>query len=128
MTLQKNKLLFNFSSLGIVQVSNNLLSILVIPLVWKKIGAGNFGVVAVAQVVMIYLAVLTEYGFDQTATRDIAINKNGDDPLKISRIFSSVLISKLIICLFCFVLLMFLLLVVPIFHEHFFLYIIAFAF
>jgi len=123
---QRNNLIYNFSSLSFIQIVNFLLSLIVIPHVIRNVGADGFGVIAVAQVVMFYLAAFTDYGFNQTATRDIAVNKS--DNQKVSRIFFTVLASKIIVCLLSFVLLMILVLVVPFFNNHFKLYLLAFAF
>jgi PST family polysaccharide transporter len=123
---QRHSLFYNFSSLGIIQVSNFLLSLIVIPYVIRIVGAEGFGVIAVAQVLMFYLAVATDYGFNRTAIRDVALYK--DDRARISRIFFTVLGAKFLICLVLFVVLLILLLVVPIFAAHFFLYLLAFSF
>lgn len=123
---QRNRLILNFSSLSLIQVISFLLSLIVIPHVLRKVGADGFGVIAVAQVVIFYLTALTEYGFNRTATRDIALNKN--DTEKISKIFYTVLASKLIFSLFAFFLLVVLLLVVPLFRQHYVLYLLAFLF
>lgn len=123
---QRNRLIYNFSSLSFIQAAHFLLSVIVIPYVIRRVGADGFGVVAVAQVVMYYLAVLTEYGFNQSATRDIALYKT--DTLKISKIFFTVLAAKAIICLICFVLLVILAGTIPLFNTHFSLYLLAFAF
>lgn len=120
------KIISNYFSLGVIQVINFLLSLMVVPYVIRKIGANGFGVIAVAQVVMYYLSVFSDYGFNQTATRDIAIYKN--DNQKISKIFFTVLASKLLICLITFCLLLILIFAVPLFYEHFYLYLLAFAF
>src|ERR1043166_5789302 len=123
---QRNNLIYNFSSLSFIQIANFLLSLIVIPHVIRNVGADGFGVIAVAQVVMFYLAAFTDYGFNQTATKDIAVNKS--DNQKVSRIFFTVLASKIIVCLLAFVLLMILVLIVPFFSNHFKLYLLAFAF
>lgn len=128
MTIQRKRLFLNFSSLSIVQLSNVLLSIFIVPYVVRKIGPGEFGVIAVAQVVVIYLAVLTDYASDQTATREIAVFRNDNDPLPLSKIFFSVLFSKLIVCLVCFGLFITLVILVPLFYAHMNLYMLAFVF
>ena len=123
---QSKKLIYNFSSLGFIQIISFLLSLVVIPHVIRRVGTEGFGVITVAQVVIFYLAVLTDYGFNQTATREIALVKT--DAQKVSKIFSTVLVSKILLCLFALGLLIILLLIVPIFHEHFTLYLLAFSF
>ncbi|MCW3117144.1 MAG: flippase, partial [Chitinophagaceae bacterium] len=123
---EKNKLLYNFFSLGIVQAVTSLLQLIVIPYVISKIGVEGFGVVAVAQVVMFYLSAFTEYGFSQTATRDISIHR--DDPMMISGIFFRVILSKLILCIFSFIILIVLTGLVPVFRLHLLLYLVGFVF
>jgi PST family polysaccharide transporter len=123
---KKNKLIYNFFSLGIVQAITSLLQLIIIPYVISKIGVDGFGVVAVAQVVMFYLSAFTEYGFSQTATRDISIHR--DNQLMISQIFFRIIFSKLILCFLSFLILLLLILVVPVFHAHWMLYLAGFAF
>lgn len=123
---KKNKLVYNFFSLGIVQAATSVSQLIVIPYVIARIGVGGFGVIAVAQVVMFYLSAFTEYGFNQTATRDISIHRH--NRLKISAIFFRVIFSKLILCVLSFLILLLLLAIVPVFQAHRFLYIAGFVF
>ena len=85
MGTNNNKLFSNFIALSVVQGTNFLLPLVVMPYVIKKIGADGFGVVAVAQVCMLYLSTIADYGFNLSATRDIALYK--DEDAKISKIF-----------------------------------------
>lgn len=126
LSAKKNKLIYNFFSLGAVQAVSSLIQLIVIPHVIRKIGVDGFGVVAVAQVVMFYLAVFTDYGFNQTATRDIALCK--DDQKKVSEIFFRVYFSRLFLCSVAFIVLLALVLFIPFFRDHLFLYVMAFAF
>jgi PST family polysaccharide transporter len=96
------------------------------PVVIRRIGADHFGVVSVAQVVMIFLATLSDYGFNLTATRDIALHRA--DKEKVSRLFSSVLVSKLMLCAVTYAILWILLLSVPLFRQHLILYHLGFAY
>ena len=94
---KKNKLLYNFFSLGFVQATTSLLQLIVIPFVIAKIGVDGFGVVAVAQVVMFYLSSITEYGFSQTATREVSIHH--DDVPVISKIFFQIFLFYILLYL-----------------------------
>ena len=123
---QNNKLVQNFFSLGAVQAISSLIQLLVIPYTISKIGVDGYGVIAVAQVVMFYLAVFTDYSFNQTATRDITLYKS--DHIKMSQIFSRIVFSKMFLCIVAFIVLLLLLLLVPVFRAHFFLYCMAFTF
>jgi PST family polysaccharide transporter len=123
---KKNNLIYNSFSLGIVQGVTSVLQLIVIPYVISRIGVDGFGVVAVAQVVMFYLSAFTEYGFNQTATRDISIFR--EDRQMISGIFFRVIFSKLILCFLSFLLLLALVVAVPVFRAHTVLYLAGFAF
>ncbi len=122
----RKKLLSNFIALGIIQGANFVLPILVMPFVIPKIGPDLFGVVSVAQVVMIFLSTISDYGFNLTATRDIAFYK--DDKEKISRIFSNVLSSKFMICGLTLILLLILTSVIPALKNHYVLYLLGFVY
>ncbi|MGC4036811.1 MAG: oligosaccharide flippase family protein [Chitinophagaceae bacterium] len=124
--LAKNKLLFNFFSLGAVQAITALLQLFVIPYVVRHVGVEGFGIIAVAQVVMFYFSAITEYGFNQTATREISIERNNNH--LVSVIFARVLFSRLALCVISFILLLILIAFVPLFHEHKFLYLTGFVF
>jgi polysaccharide transporter, PST family len=126
MTPKKSRLATNFFSLGIVQAVTSLLQLVVVPYVIARVGVDRFGVIAVAQVVMFYLSTFTEYGFNQTATRDIVLYKT--DRRRVSAIFFRVFFSRLILCIIAFVFLVILVVVVPVFRVHALLYVMAFVF
>lgn len=123
---KKNKVFYNFFSLGIVQVVTSLLQLVIIPYVITKIGIDGFGIISVAQVVMFYLSAFTEYGFAQTATREISIYRN--DRLLISKIFFRVIFSKVFLCSLSFLVLLVLISVIPLFRHQRLLYLGGFVF
>jgi polysaccharide transporter, PST family len=125
-TNQRGKLFSSFISLGIVQGTNFILPLLVMPYVIRKIGVGSFGSVSLAQVLMIYLSTIADYGFNLTATRDIVLNR--DDRLKISKIFCTVLMARVVLVLTLLVLVTVLVLCVPFFRLHFLLYSLGFIY
>jgi PST family polysaccharide transporter len=122
----QSKLFSNFFFLGLVQAINSLLQLLVIPYLISIIGTDGLGVVSVAQVVMFYLSVFTDYGFNQTATRDVAVSRS--DQAAISGIFFRVFFSRVILCGIAFLVLLLLVLTVPVFREHMWVYFGGFAF
>ncbi|MEO6490732.1 MAG: oligosaccharide flippase family protein [Ferruginibacter sp.] len=127
MATNNNKKLFtNFIALSIVQGTNFLLPLLVMPFVIKRIGADGFGVVAVAQVVMIYISTLSDYGFNLTATRDVALFNQ--DHQKTSQIFFTVLSSKLMITIVSFLVLLVAAVFIPFLKQHFILYLLGFTY
>jgi PST family polysaccharide transporter len=124
--VKRHSLVYNFSWLGIIQVCNFLLSLVVIPYTIRIVAPEGFGVIAVAQVVVFYLSVTTDYGFNRTAIRDVALYKN--DRQRISKVFSTVIVSKLLISIIAFIVLLALVAIVPLFRTHYKLYLLAFSF
>lgn len=88
-------ILSNFFSLGLIQGSNFLLAIVTFPYLVRTIGIENFGIITFVQSIMIYFTVFTDYGFNLSATKDISINRKNNGQL--SKIFSEVISTKLIL-------------------------------
>ena len=63
-------LLKNGTSLGIVQLSNYILPLITLPYLARVLGPDYFGLVMMAQATMIYLTLLTDYGFNLSATQN----------------------------------------------------------
>ncbi len=120
------RLVSNFVALTIIQGTNFLLPILVMPHVIEKIGAEGFGMVSIAHAVMIYLSTVSDYGFNLTATRDVALHKSDSD--RMSSLFYLVLTSKMLITIMAFVALILLSLFVPFLQQHFLLYLFGFVY
>lgn len=119
------RILGNFTALGIVQGTNYLIPLLVMPYVIGKIGPEGFGEVAVAQVVMMFFTNIADYGFNLTATRDVTHNRGNRD--LVSKIFFNVLITRLLICLVLFILLLAGISLIPFMKASALLYILAFT-
>lgn len=107
----------NFFALSIIQGINFIIPLIVMPFVISRIGVENFGVIAIAQVVMVYLTTLADYGFNLTATKDISVNKYNENSKYISQIFITVLVTKILISFFAFVLLLLLIEIIPFLHS-----------
>lgn len=93
----QSNFLKNFFSLSLLQVANNVLPILSIPVIVRIIGPDKFGAINFATVVVSYFILLTNYGFDLTATRAIALNR--EDKTVRSQVFNEVLFSKILLLL-----------------------------
>lgn len=134
------RLTLNFFSLSFVQAISSLLQLLVIPYLIIIIGAEGFGVIAVAQVLMFYLSTLTEFGFNQTATRAIALNReegmgtvdrSPGRPVRqegLSAVFSRVYATRWVLGFFALIILVLLVAILPLFREHALIYLTGFAF
>lgn len=83
----------NFCLTGFFQLVNLLVPVVVTPYLIKTVGLRNFGEIAYVFGFMSVFTVLTEYGFNLTATRQISIHRN--DPKKMSAIYTNTLLAKL---------------------------------
>jgi len=124
-TREKRVLLENFFSLSFLQIANYLFPLFSFPYLVRVLGPEKFGLIAFATALMGYFNILVDYGFNLSATKDIAINKA--DKRKISIIFNSVMIIKLSLVVLSFIILSGLVIFVQIFRSERLLYIYSFV-
>ena len=96
----KKKIIENIFSLSVLQTANYILPLVTLPYLVRVLGPEKFGLVAFSQAFTQYFLMLTDFGFNLSATREISINRN--DKKKVATIFYSVFIVKIILLLFCF--------------------------
>lgn len=90
-----------------VQVSNLVIPLITLPWLALSLGSEKFGLYNFVFAATSYLTVLVDYGFNLTATRDVAMCS--DDMRRRSEIFWTTLIAKGILGLICAVVLIFVL-------------------
>ncbi len=94
---EKKRLLSNFFSLSILQMVNYILPLIIVPYLFITLGTEKFGLIAFAQSIVIYFGLFVNYGFNLSATKEIAVHRSNQE--KISEIYSSVTIIKfLLLC------------------------------
>lgn len=86
------KLASNFFSLTVLQLFSYIFPLLTIPYLVRVIGIEYFGLIAFAAAIAAYLVIITQYGFELTAVREVSIHK--DNKEKVNEIFSSVMTIK----------------------------------
>ncbi len=97
-------LMVNVASLGILQLANYIIPIIIIPFVVRALGVEIFGKVSYAQNIITYLTIVVNYGFEYSATQDVAINR--DDRNKLSTVFWTTIRFKFCLLLSTFLLLL----------------------
>lgn len=88
MSSGKQALTKNILSLSVVQIANNVLPLLSVPVISRIIGPDKFGAINFAASFVGYFVLLIGYGFDLSATRRIAADPNNQE-LR-NRVFSEV--------------------------------------
>jgi len=111
----RRRLLGNISSLYFLQGLNYLIPMAVLPYLVRVLGMEIYGLMAFAQSFAQYFNILTDYGFNYSATRFIA--KNHDDSVATSRMFCCVFLIKFVLTALGAVVLAAVLLLVPRFRQ-----------
>ncbi|MFC7394684.1 flippase [Scopulibacillus cellulosilyticus] len=113
---QNNKVMLgNFIALMILQGANYLLPLLTLPYILRVLGTEHYGLITFAQAFTMYFTILTDYGFNLSATKEISVHRNDIDEM--SKIFTSVLSIKLVILLISFFILIGAVSMVEKFHQ-----------
>ncbi|BAM69542.1 polysaccharide biosynthesis protein [Methanothermobacter sp. CaT2] len=119
------RVLDNIVSLTGIQMVQYLLPLVTFPYLTRVLGPANFGKVAFAVAFITYFQLLTDYGFNLSATREISINR--EDPRKVSCIYSSVMVTKTILMCITFILMLIVVLSIGRFRSDLLLYLFTYG-
>lgn len=92
------------------------LTIWLIPYLIVKVGFNNYGVYAFAMALMLFFVNVLNYGFNLSAVRELAKNRN--NVLKVNQIFNEVFSVKLLLFGFLYLIILFLIFLIPEFWMH----------
>lgn len=120
----KNRLIENITSLFALQGLIYLFPLITYPYLIRILGAEKFGLLAFAQALIQYFVILTDYGFNMSAPREIAIHRENSD--KLSSIFSETMLVKLALLLVSAIVYTTLVSTIPYFRDEWTVYLIYF--
>lgn len=113
-------LLENFISLSALQLAGILLPLITLPYVLRTIGFDKYGLIVFSASLVTYFTSLTDFSFQVTATRDVAVFRNS--PKKLDIIYSKVLIIKVFFLLISWGIIGTIVCLVPSFYEYWYIY------
>ncbi|MGG1655944.1 hypothetical protein ETC05_08295 [Geobacillus sp. BMUD] len=118
------QVLKNIIFLSILQGSNYILPLITFPYLVRVLGSEKYGTIAIATAVAQYLSVFVDFGFNYTATRDVALHRNNFE--RLNKIISNVYSAKLIFLCIALVFLTFIVILIPNFSRYYQIYFIFF--
>jgi len=122
---ERKVVLHNFASLSVLQAITYILPIIIIPYLFRAIGPEKFGLICFAQAFVQYFMILTDYGFSVSATKEISLCR--DQHHKVSAVFSSVMIIKMLLALLSLIILSIIVYFVPKFRNDWLVYVFSFG-
>lgn len=106
----------NFGYLSLLQVAGYVFPLISMPYLACVIGADGFGKIAFASAIVVWIQTISDWGFNLTATRDVAQNR--DNKELVSRIISNVLWARSVLTLLSGIILLLVVLLVPYLREN----------
>lgn len=117
-------LLENFFSLTVFRVLTMFLPLITLPYLMKVIGIEKYGIIVLANSLILYFMTFTEFSFGISATRDIAIHRKNMKAVNL--VYSKVFITQCYILFTAFLMYLAIIFFVPKFRGEFLVYIFAF--
>jgi PST family polysaccharide transporter len=104
MNNEKKIIAKNYVALLFIQGTNFILPLIIFPYLVRTLGSEKYGLVMVAQYVALFLTIIVDFGFNISATREVANLKN--DKEKLSQFYWNVFSIKLVLIIITFLLLL----------------------
>src|SRR5512135_974749 len=114
----------NVASLSALQATTYLLPVIILPYLFRVLGPEKFGLIAFAQAFVQYFMILTDYGFNISATKEISICR--DEHAQVCRVFSSVMTVKLVLSFLSLIILCLIVYFIPKFRNDWLVYLLSF--
>lgn len=124
-TQERKVVLNNFAVLSVLQALTYVLPIIILPYLFRTLGPEKFGLISFAQAFVQYFIILTDYGFNISATKEISLCQN--DHARVRRIFSAVMTLKAVLALVSLVILGTVVYFVPKFRGDWLVYVLSYG-
>jgi len=122
---ERKVVMHNVASLSALQIITYILPVIIIPYLFRVLGAEKFGLIAFAQALVQYFMILTDYGFSITATKEISLCQQ--EHAKVCKAFSSVMTVKLALAALSFLILCAIVYFIPKFRTDWMVYVLSFG-
>lgn len=119
------RLIKNFTSLSVLQIANYIFPLVVLPYLVRVLGPSKYGLINFAAAFIGYFSLICDYGFNLSGTKTISVNRT--DKEKLSNIFSSIIIIKILLLVIAFSIFLLLIFIIPFFSNDQNLYLIYFG-
>jgi len=120
----RGRIITNMFSLVFLQGANYILPLLTLPYLVRTLGIDLFGILAFIAAIMVYFTIVTDFGFNLTATKEIASCREKKE--KVIEVYSAVMTIKLALSLVSLLFLFILIFTFESVYEHRSIYIISF--
>jgi len=115
----------NVASLSALQGITYLLPIIILPYLFRVLGAEKFGLIAFAQAFVQYFMILTDYGFSVSATKEISLYRH--EHAKVNEAFSAVMTVKIALAFLSLLALGIIVYFIPKFRNDWMVYVLSFG-
>ncbi|MDE2028489.1 MAG: oligosaccharide flippase family protein, partial [Candidatus Omnitrophica bacterium] len=120
------RVLHNVTSLSGLQVVTYFFPIIIVPYLFRVIGADKFGLISFAQAFVQYFMIITDYGFSVSATKEISLCI--EEKHRVLNVISAVMTIKAILALVCLLVLGAIVYFIPKFQHDWMVYVLSFGF
>ncbi len=120
------RVISNFISLSLLQGINYIAPLILLPYLVRVLGIETYGLWAFAYASISYFVLLTDYGFEFTATKNISINRENIE--KVQEIFNATLAIKFIFLSLSLIILTFLIISIDKFAKNYILFYLLFGY
>jgi PST family polysaccharide transporter len=108
-------LVSNFTWLAVLKAVGYIFPLITLPYLSRVIGVDSFGEIAFAASIMVFIETFTDFGFNYTATREVARKRENIET--VSKIFSDVMWAKIILMILGFGILCALIYTIPSLYD-----------